>query len=62
MVWDFDTALWVRKLFGAIEKRAGFSNKEYLMSILSTVANIPYDISDHICGQNLDIATEKCQL
>ena len=23
-------------------------------SILSTMANTPYDISDHICGQNLD--------
>ena len=31
-------------------------------SILSTVANIPYDMQDHICGQNLDIATDKYQL
>ena len=28
-------------------------------SILSTEASIPYNISDHICGQNLDITTDK---
>ena len=31
-------------------------------SILSTVANIPYDISDHICDQNLNRTTDICQL